>query len=649
MQVGSSRLGRISMKRRIRYASNLLVAICAMGPCGAFAQRPAAPPSSGRDNSGGAMPMEQQGVTLLVSVREPNGTPLDMGAIVTLQAYVGALRVTSSTRDAGTASFPNIPPGDYNVEVLAVGHQTTTERVEVMGGGGTSYMVYVYVQPEAQTQTPNAPGSPTIMAPRLQSEIDKALQKMRKGQYEGAREHLEKAASMAPGNADIPYLFGILEYKQNHVEAARSKFQAAIALNPNHEKAYVALGELQLRSGQLEEASRTLEKAYEQNGADWRMHLLLAQAYAGQKLFDKAEPHAVRAVELGKSNSARSQLLLGRILAAQGKSQEAARTLQALVRDFPDDVAAREARAELTALEKQPLTPVATKRSQVEGDSSVPEPAVLAPIPVMVRAWAPPDIDAKEYPVVSDVACPVEQVLHRAELRSAKQLGNFERFMATEHIVHQEVDADGNQGVPRARDFAYLVFVQRTRDGSFYLEEERDGGQNLNEFPTHLASTGLVSLGVAVFQRDFKEELTYKCEGLGKWRGQPAWQIRFEEPRQAASRLRTWRNGRGTYHVPLKGRVWVAANTYDVVHLETDLLEPQADIDLQRDHLIVDYGPIHFDHARVSLWLPWYAEMFMEVHGKRYHHRHTLTNYALFSVETNDTISSPSGGGPSRN
>ena len=107
------------------------------------------------------------------------------------------------------------------------------------------------------------------------------------------------------------------------------------------------------------------------------------------------------------------------------------------------------------------------------------------------------------------------------------------------------------------------------------------------------------------------------------------------------SRLRTWRIGSRVTRLPLKGRVWLSANTYDVLHLETDLREPQQEIRLTRDHLIVDYGPVHFEHAATSLWLPWYAELFMEVRGKRYHHRHALTNYSLFSVTTNDIISPP--------
>jgi tetratricopeptide (TPR) repeat protein len=635
---------RRRMQRRILFAANLLcgVALSAVQPSTAFAQRPGAPPSSGRGNTGGPVPMQQQTATLLVSVRETTGMPLSMGAIVKLGSYAGSLHMTSVTQDTGTATFSDVPAGDYNVEVSASGYQNTKQLIEVMGGM-TNYTVYVYVQPESATGTPTAPG--TIMAPRLQAEIDRALEKMRKEQYDAARQHLEKAAKMAPANADIAYLLGMLEYKQEHLEAARAKFQAAVALNPSHERACVALADLQLRAGQPQEAAQTLEKAYQQNGADWRLHYILARAYAAQKLYEKAETHAARALELSKSDGARAQLLLGRIQAAEGKTEEATRTFETLIRESPKEGAAQEARTELTALESR--VRIAATNKTVPADNAVrsaPEPPVLAAIPIVVRPWAPPDIDAKEYPVALDAACSLDQVLHRTQLRSAKQLTNFERFAATEHIIHQEVDANGMEGTPRARDFDYLVLVQRLTNGSFFLEEERDGGQNLNEFPTHLASTGLVSLGVSLFEEDFQKDLTFGCEGLGKWRGQAAWQIRFEQRKEVASRLRSWRNGRGTFRVPLKGRVWVSANTYDVLHLETDLREPQPDIQLQRDHLIIDYGQVNFERAGVSLWLPWYAEMFMEVHGKRYHHRHTLTNYTLFSVDTKDKISLPSGG-----
>jgi tetratricopeptide (TPR) repeat protein len=70
------------------------------------------------------------------------------------------------------------------------------------------------------------------MTPRLQGEIDKGLDKMRRHQYDAARAQFEKAAKMAPGNPDVQYLLGMVEYAQEHFEAARTKFETALAIYP---------------------------------------------------------------------------------------------------------------------------------------------------------------------------------------------------------------------------------------------------------------------------------------------------------------------------------------------------------------------------------------------------------------------------------
>ena len=156
-----------------------------------------------------------------------------------------------------------------------------------------------------------------------------------------------------------------------------------------------------------------------------------------------------------------------------------------------------------------------------------------------------------------------------------------------------------------------------------------------------MATQGLAALALSVFDPSYEGDLTYKCEGLGTWRGQAVWRLRFEQKQEVKSRIRMWTNSRGTYAIPLKGRVWIGASSYDVLHIETDLREAVKEIELTRDHLLIDYGPVKFEKSGTTLWLPWDAEMFMELHGKRYHHTHTLRNYMLFSVDSAGTVSKP--------
>jgi hypothetical protein len=47
----------------------------------------------------------------------------------------------------------------------------------------------------------------------------------------------------------------------------------------------------------------------------------------------------------------------------------------------------------------------------------------------------------------------------------------------------------------------------------------------------------------------------------------------------------------------------------------------------------LDYGPVQFEQKKLQLWLPLEAEIFLNVNGKRFHHRHTYSDYRVFSVD----------------
>ena len=78
-----------------------------------------------------------------------------------------------------------------------------------------------------------------------------------------------------------------------------------------------------------------------------------------------------------------------------------------------------------------------------------------------------------------------------------------------------------------------------------------------------------------------------------------------------------------------------------MLRVETDLREPVVPLQLTRDHLSVDYGPVTFHSQATTLWLPWSADMYMEMGGHRYHHMHHLTNYLLFEVDTSHKVAKP--------
>jgi hypothetical protein len=239
------------------------------------------------------------------------------------------------------------------------------------------------------------------------------------------------------------------------------------------------------------------------------------------------------------------------------------------------------------------------------------------------------------------VTCSADDIVAHTGTTIDRQLENLEKFLATEHIQHEEINGRGEVSQLRNKNFSYMVFIEHAKDGLVFLNENRDGGTGTDSFPTSLATVGLVSLGVDVFHTGFAKALNFKCEGLGQWRGKAAWILHFEQKPNVKSYLRLWQTKTQTVEIPLKGRVWVAASSYNVLHVESDLREPMKNLELMRDHLAIDYGPVNFQNGKTELWLPWYADMYLELHGRRYHHNHTLSNFSLFAVDTSDKISLP--------
>ena len=616
-----------------------LALVCLLLLChsSAFAQRPTSGSRGSQQGSGFST------VTLSVSVRDASGVPMDGASVVTLVATAGSYRQTTTTRDASTAVFDGLAQGEYEVEASYPGYQRTTEHISVMALG-SMMQVYLYLLPESDQKPQGTRPQGLVMSPKLQAEIDKGLEALRKRQFEVARAHFAKGLTLAPGNPDLSYLLGAAEIGLNHPEIARQNFEHALSIDPTHERSLLALGEIQLLNGEISAAIVTLEKAFLKNGAGWRTHLLLASAYARAGRMSDAETHAQRAADLAREKGAGARLLLGEIQQAEGKLPEAQRTWRDLAAKFPGDPSAAEARKKLAAL-SAPRPAVPSEPAQL---ANLPVPVTLGIelLPAKERPWAPLDIDSREYPLGQNAACSAEEILPRAEHRLKSQLQNFEKFTATEHIDHQEIDRLGRPGPVKSRDFSYIVFVNRYAGDSFFLDEDRYSTRKDSSFPTALATTGLNNLGLSILQPATRRDFVYQCEGLASIRGKATWQIRFQEKKDSPGGVREWRRDGKLYKIPVKGRIWLSSASFDVLRIETDLLEPVQTLNLTRDHLLVEYGPVNFSAGNTTLWLPWSAEMHMELRGRRYHHKHYLTDYMLFGVDTNHKIGKPKNAAP---
>lgn len=620
-------LARFSPARSLKASLCIALVLVTTGSF-AFAQQPG--------TGGMQLPGPSGNISVTIAVRDIQGVPPATPANVHFYSLNTGFETSSITGGTFDAVF-SVPSGDYRVEVRCDGYQPATDDITVSTLGTETYFM-VLLRPASAISSSNSSARGTLMTPHLQKIIAKGLDGMRQHDCDLAKKQFQKGAQIAPGSPELAFLLGTAEFCLQHADLARKSFERAVNLDPNYEKAQLSLGEIQLAAGETSVAVTTLEKALSENPTDWRVHLVLANAYwrVGGRLPD-AEAHARRAVELAGDKGGSARFLLAEIQFAQGKTLDARKTWQKLVDELPSDPSAPAAKRKLEA------TSGASRKAPES--SNVPLPNVLPDNALSVletdTSWSPPDID-KLPPIAQGAACSANEVLDRAFLRAKTQLANFEKFTATEHIEHQEIDRHGIPGKIKTREFSYIVFIVPYHGDSFFLEESRDADRKTTDsFPTSLATTGLNSLAISLLQPADRKNFRHVCEGLTQLRGETVWQIRFQEETSTTLGVRQWSRNGMVYNVPFKGRAWISQFSYDVLRVETDLIAPVNNLQLTRDHLRVDYGPVKFATGNQTLWLPWNAELFMELRGKRYHHRHYLSDYRLFEVDTPNKINKP--------
>ena len=95
-----------------------------------------------------------------------------------------------------------------------------------------------------------------------------------------------------------------------------------------------------------------------------------------------------------------------------------------------------------------------------------------------------------------------------------------------------------------------------------------------------------------------------------------------------------------------QGVAWIECNTYQVIRMRTDLLNPVARARLERETTEVHYSEVRFKDVPLSFWLPRDVVVTVEWKGKLRRNRHTYSDFHLFSVEAKISAAAEPGKGP---
>jgi len=234
-------------------------------------------------------------------------------------------------------------------------------------------------------------------------------------------------------------------------------------------------------------------------------------------------------------------------------------------------------------------------------------------------------------------ACSLDQVLPHVSLHAREFVDNVNRITATEILELERWRSNGKLEGSAHHKVIYVADIELQDSRYLSVDEYREGQGIPDGFIKAVGSPSLV----LIFHPLHVNEFAISCKGLGSWNGTPAYLLEFQQRADRPNTMSAFATSKGDYNVNLKGTAWVDAKTFQVVHLETDLLNPIPDLLLDSEHQSLNYGPVNFAQRDISLWLPQSVDISVHLGNKQFSARHHYSGYQLFSVDTGQKIHKP--------
>jgi tetratricopeptide (TPR) repeat protein len=640
--------------------------VCAAFPTPSFSQKvyfpPQPMPTKSDVNSGGQ---------ISVQVMEITGAPFSGGAKVELRTGTRSTTQNSTavlynqtitTNESGLAQFQGLLEGEYIVEVSARGFRSVIEDASINVGHRNEAFGVMLISDGPLSKNGQVSGTP----PKALKEMEKGLESMQVGKLNDAEQHLKKAQELAPKNADVNYLVGVLYMRRGNSGQAREYLQKAVDAAPNHASALLALGQAEIQQRDYAKAAENLERGVKLQPTAWRAHYMAGLASYHMRDYEKALEEAQAAVASGQDKTGGSLLLVGQAQAALHQRDAALATFNQFLKEQVDSSRTAAAKREIEKLNgtssgegKLELASAVTPGGAGNGSSSDVSPltttgnsndnametADLPDLPALPLGtetkWAPPDVDAENLMFDQSAdACSLDSVTSKVGARIEELVSNVDRFTATEDMDHTALSPLGIQVSHETRQFNYLVEIRKSGAQDLDVQEYRDGSVSVQQFPAHLGTVGLPTL-VLVFHPYYQPKYDFKCEGGGSWNGRKTWVVHFQQKADSHSEMLVYHvNGR-FFPVGMKGRAWIDEETSQILAMESDMIKPIPEIRLMRDHQLIEYGPVAFANAKTSMWLPKSADWYCSISGHRYHRRHSFSNFLLFQIDDSQKLGKP--------
>jgi len=275
-------------------------------------------------------------------VLTPAGPAVTQSVRVTLLTVTG-VQATAYTDNQGSFEFPQLNPGNYEVQVEAGGIQleVVSQNVQVFRGA-PSIITISLREPESSKKRPD--GRASVSVGELSNDIPKSARKefqlasraAQENKSDEAIAHLRKAIDLYPNFLMARNDLGTQLLAQGKLDEAAEELRQAILIDDKSFNPKLNLGIVLVQQHKFVEAAEILDRALSLDSESPSAQLYSGEAQLGLGNYSRAEKELRAAYSIGGRPFSLALFHLGQLYMSKGDRDLAQRAFQLYLHEVPD-------------------------------------------------------------------------------------------------------------------------------------------------------------------------------------------------------------------------------------------------------------------------------------------------------------------------
>ncbi len=254
----------------------------------------------------------------------------------------------------------------------------------------------------------------------------------------------------------------------------------------------------------------------------------------------------------------------------------------------------------------------------------------------------PPE-DLPDFEPANDQA-PLAGILTAMGKSVSRLFADLLNISAVENVLLDKINRQGEVRSSLKFKCLYLGIATNEKWGPSFIEYRSDTkGREVSPPGSkegYMLTSGFISAPL-IFHPAHQKGSSFRLLGRQKLRSRNTLVIGYAQIPAQSRLFGTYRLRQNTGTIFKQGMVWIDADSFQIIRVVSDLLEPLPLIRLEKQKTDIEFDEVQLNRTTKKLWLPKQVTVTLNWEGKVLRNTHLYSDFELFSVETMQKIAAP--------